>query len=580
VSGLAVTTTSDGVTPDVGSRYDGGEALLDALLAAGIEVVFSSPGSEWAPVWEAMARRGAGAEEAPAYHDLWHETTAVGMATGYALVSGQPAAVLLHAGAGLLQGASAIHGAQLAGVPMLICSSESITYGEREGVDPGSQWYRNLSIVGGPHGLVGGYVKWANQVGSVEVLSGMVVRAAELARRAPAGPVYLNVPLEVLLDPAPRREPHAPGPAGRRVSPTEEIEEVALSLARAQRPVILTESAGQEPGGYEALLALAEQLAIAVIEPQSAVCANFPRRHPLHQGSELGPARDADLILLVNCRAPFYPPSHRPPDAMIVAVDAVPQRPHIAYQALGADRYLEGDVGLTLAALAAAVREQDVDDAAVAVRRERLSDAHAKLSEKVAATEEQAAARSDAIEPALLVKRLRDLTPPATLFVDETITHSRLLRAHLDGERDSYIYVQGGLGQGLPVALGAKYAARERPVVLAIGDGAFIYNPVIASLSAARDLGLPLLIVIFNNRQYLSMKMNHLRFYPDGAAVSTGDFLGVDLGSQPELSAFASPFGMHAERVEDTSGLGPALERAYAAVASGNTAIVNVLLTK
>jgi acetolactate synthase I/II/III large subunit len=580
VSGLAVTTTSDGVTSDVGSGYDGGEALLDALLAAGIEVVFSSPGSEWAPVWEAIVRRGAAAEEAPAYHDLWHETTAVGMATGYALVSGQPAAVLLHAGAGLLQGASAIHGAQLAGVPMLICSSESITYGEREGVDPGSQWYRNLSIVGGPHGLVGGYVKWANQVGSVEVLSGMVVRAAELARRAPAGPVYLNVPLEVLLDPAPRRQPHAPGPAGRRVSLTEEIEEVALSLARAQRPVIITESAGQEPGGYEALLALAEHLAIAVIEPQSAVCANFPRRHALHQGSELGPARDADLILLVNCRAPFYPPSNRPPDAMIVAVDAVPQRPHIVYQALGADRYLEGDVGPTLAALALAVREQDVDQAVVAARRERLADAHTKAAGKLSGAEEQAAARSDAIEPALLVKRLRDLAPPTTLFVDETITHSRVLRAHLDGERDSYIYVQGGLGQGLPIALGAKYAARERPVVLAIGDGAFIYNPVIASLSAARDLGLPLVIVIFNNRQYLSMKMNHLRFYPDGAAVRTGDFLGVDLGTQPELSAFAAPFGMHAERVEEPSALGPALERAFAAVADGTTAIVNVLLTR
>ena len=565
--------------PDVAARYDGGEALLDALLAAGIDAVFSSPGSEWAPIWEAVVRRTAADEATPSYHDLWHETTAVGMATGYALVSRRPAGVLLHAGAGLLQGASAIHGAQLAGVPMILCSSESTTYGEREGVDPGSQWYRNLSVVGGPHGLVSGYVKWANQVGSVEVLAGMVVRAVELAQRSPEGPVYLNVPLEVLLEPAPRRALRPSAPAGRRVSPPEEIEEVAWKLARAERPVIVAESAGQEPGGYEALLALAEQLAIAVIEPQSAVCANFPRRHPLHQGSELGPMRDADVILLVNCRAPFYPPSDRPADATIVVVDAVPQRPHIAYQALGADVYLEGDVGPTLAALATAVREHGIDEAAVATRSERLADAHAAGASKIATTEEQAAARTDAIEPPLLIRRLRELAPPATLFVDETITHSRLLRAHLDGEPDSYIYVQGGLGQGLPVALGAKYAARERPVVLAIGDGAFIYNPVIASLSAARDLGLPLLIVIFNNRQYLSMKMNHLRFYPDGAAARSGEFLGVDLGSQPELSAFAAPFGMHAESVADPSGLAPALERAFEAVAGGTTAIVNVLVS-
>lgn len=565
---------------DSAARYDGGEALLDALVAAGIEVIFSSPGSEWAPVWEAVVRRAATGERAPAYHDLWHETTAVGMATGYCLVSGRPAGVLLHAGAGLLQGASAIHGARLAGVPMVICSSESTTYGEREGVDPGSQWYRNLSIVGGPHGLVEGYAKWANQVGSVEVLPGMVVRAVELAQRAPAGPVYLNVPLEVLLESAPRRDLHRAAPAGRRVSPPEEIEDVAQRLSRAQRPVILTESAGQEPGGYEALLTLAEELAIAVIEPQSAVCANFPRRHPLHQGSELGALRDADLILLVNCRAPFYPPSNRPPDATIVVVDAVPQRPHIVYQALGADRYLEGDVGSTLVALADAVREQGIDTAAVAARRERLAGSHAARSVKLIAAEEEAAARTDAIEPTLLVRRLRELAPPTTLLVDETITHSRLLRTHLDGEPDSYIYVQGGLGQGLPVALGARYAAPDRPVVLAIGDGAFIYNPVIASLSAARDLGLPLLIVIFNNRQYLSMKKNHLRFYPDGAAATSGDFLGVDLATQPELSAFAAPFGMHAESVDDPSALAPALERAFAAVAGGTTAIVNVHLTR
>jgi acetolactate synthase-1/2/3 large subunit len=580
VSGLAVTPTSDGVNSGIAARYDGGEALLDALLAAGIEVVFSSPGSEWAPVWEAIARRAAAGEAAPAYHDLWHETTAVGMATGYALVSRRPAGVLLHAGAGLLQGASAIHGAQLAGAPMIVCSSESITYGERDGVDPGSQWYRNLSVVGGPHTLVSGYVKWANQVGSVAVLPGMVVRAVELAERPPTGPVYLNVPLEVLLEPTPRAELRPSAPAGRRVSPSEEVAEVARRLTRAERPVIMTESAGQEPGAYEALFGLAELLAIAIVEPQSAVCANFPRENPLYQGAELGPARDADLILLVNCRAPFYPPSNRPSNATIVAVDAVPQRPHIVYQALGADQYLEGDVGLTLTALADAVREQGVDEAAVARRRERLGDAHAELAAKLAATEERAAADTGAIDPPLLVRQLREQAAPGTLFVDETITHSRLLRAHLRGEQDSYIYVQGGLGQGLPVALGAKYAARRRPVILTIGDGAFIYNPVIASLAAARDLGLPVLIVIFNNRQYLSMKMNHLRFYPDGAAVGTGDFRGVDLGTQPELSAFAAPFRMHAEHVEDPSELAPALERAFAALAGGTTAVVNVLVSR
>jgi acetolactate synthase I/II/III large subunit len=182
------------------NRLDGGEALLEAFRALGIELVISSPGSEWAPVWEALARQKTSAAAGPRYIDVWHETLAIDIAIGYTLYSGRMQAVLVHAGAGLLQGTCGIHGALLAEVPVLVCSAEAITYGERPGVDPGSQWYRNLSIVGGPHGLVNGIVKWANQVGSVETLYEMVKRAGELAQRTPRGPVYLNIPVEVLLD--------------------------------------------------------------------------------------------------------------------------------------------------------------------------------------------------------------------------------------------------------------------------------------------------------------------------------------------------------------------------------------------
>jgi acetolactate synthase-1/2/3 large subunit len=60
------------------------------------------------------------------------------------------------------------------------------------------------------------------------------------------------------------------------------------------------------------------------------VCGNFPRTHPLHAGRDIGPWMDeADLILLVNCRAPFYPPSRRPSKARIIVIDEVPQRPHV-----------------------------------------------------------------------------------------------------------------------------------------------------------------------------------------------------------------------------------------------------------
>jgi acetolactate synthase-1/2/3 large subunit len=474
----------------------------------------------------------------------------------------------------------AVHGALLAGVPMVVSSSESTTYGDGPGQDPGGQWYRNLSIVGGPHQIAQPFTKWSNEAASVHTLPTMVTRAAELAWRAPAGPAYLNVPLEILLEEWDGREAKPIVPPGSTHSSPEEVDPVAQLIREASNPVIVTETAGREAGGFEALVAFAEAWDIPVVEPDSAVCGNFPRTHPLHAGSDIGPWMDeADLILLVNCRAPFYPPSRRPSKATIVVIDEVPQRPHVVYQVLFADRYLEGNVANTLRQLAK--RAKDLDAEAVAVRRAAQEQRHADEQAAIAAAEAKAR-EAEGIDPVLVAATLRGLLEGRDgIVVDETITHSRVVKRHVQtADPDSYFYVQGGLGQGIAVALGVKLAAQERPVVLTIGDGAFTYNPVIPSYDASNAYELPLLIVVFNNRVYKSMNLNHRRFYPEGAAADTGEWLGTDLHRLPRLAAFAEPFGMHTETVDAPEALAPALERALKAVAEGTTAVVDVLVTR
>ncbi|MER7186954.1 thiamine pyrophosphate-dependent enzyme [Streptomyces hyaluromycini] len=561
-------------------RTDGGDAVVSAFNAAGADYVFCSSGSEWAPVWEALARRHRDGEPAPRYLDLTHETVAVGMATGYGLVERRPQGVLLHAAPGLLQGSMAVHGALLAGVPMVVASSESTTYGDAPGHDPGGQWYRNLSIVGGPHGIAQPFTKWSTEAASVHTLPVMITRAAELARRAPAGPAYLNIPLEILLEEWDGREAKPVVPPGSTHSSPEEVDPVAQLIREAANPVIVTETAGREAGGFEALVAFAEAWNIPVVEPDSAVCGNFPRTHPLHAGSDIGPWMDtADLILLVNCRAPFYPPSRRPSKAKIVVIDEVPQRPHVVYQVLFADRYLEGNVTNTLRQLTK--RAKDLDERAVEIRRAAQQERHTAEQSAIAAAEAKAA-EARGVDPVLVAATLRTLLHGQdAIVVDETITHSRVVKRHLrTADPDSYFYVQGGLGQGIAVALGVKLAAKERPVVLTIGDGAFTYNPVIPSYDASNAYELPLLIVVFNNRVYKSMNLNHRRFYPDGAAAETGEWLGTDLHRLPRLAAFAEPFGMHTDTVDTSEALAPALERALKAVAEGTTAVVDVLVTR
>jgi acetolactate synthase-1/2/3 large subunit len=559
---------------------DGGDALVTAFNAVGADYIFCSSGSEWAPVWESLARRHRDGLPCPRYLDLTHETVAVGMATGYGLIERRPQGVLLHAAPGLLQGSMAVHGALLAGVPMVVSSSESTTYGDGPGQDPGGQWYRNLSVVGGPHQIAQPFTKWSNEAASVHTLPTMVTRAAELAWRAPAGPAYLNIPLEILLEEWDGREAKPIVRPGSTHSSPEEVDPVAQLIREAANPVIVTETAGREAGGFEALVAFAEAWNIPVVEPDSAVCGNFPRTHPLHAGSDIGPWMDeADLILLVNCRAPFYPPSRRPSKATIVVIDEVPQRPHVVYQVLFADRYLEGNVANTLRQLAK--RAKDLDAEAVAVRRAAQEQRHADEQAAIAAAEAKAR-EAEGIDPVLVAATLRGLLEGRDgIVVDETITHSRVVKRHVQtADPDSYFYVQGGLGQGIAVALGVKLAAQERPVVLTIGDGAFTYNPVIPSYDASNAYELPLLIVVFNNRVYKSMNLNHRRFYPEGAAADTGEWLGTDLHRLPRLAAFAEPFGMHTETVDAPEALAPALERALKAVAEGTTAVVDVLVTR
>jgi acetolactate synthase-1/2/3 large subunit len=570
---------------------DGGEALLQAARDIGADYIFASSGSEWAPVWEALARADEAGAPGPVYVDTAHETVAVGMATGYAAVTGRGQVVLLHAGAGLLQGANAIHGALLTNAPMVVLSGESTTYGDTHGPDPGGQWYRNLSMVGGPQAFAAPFTKWSNGAFDASVVYDMVKRASEIAATAPAGPVYVNTPVEVLLSPwrpvaaSTRRV----APAGRAVASVSDIRTPVALLSTATNPVIAVESAGRDPEAFSALTELAELLAIPVVEPQSAVCANFPRDHPLHAGGDLGTlAAEADVVLLVGARAPWYPPRDKPGDATVIAIDDAPHREYMAYQVLTADHYVTGDIAHSLRALSAGVRTAGAafDPAAVEARRARLAAAFGKSEAARVAAEEKARGASDGpgspVDPVAVAAALRDLLPADAAVIDETITHSRTITRHLRASAPGrYRYVQGGLGQGIGVALGAKLAlGPDRMAVLTVGDGSWLYNPVPAGLMAAREQNLPLLVVVFNNGQYASMRGNHVREYPEGVAVRTKNFRGVDLSAQPDAAAVATAAGALGLTVSTAKELVPALEEAIAAVSGGQTAVVNVHLTR
>jgi acetolactate synthase-1/2/3 large subunit len=563
---------------------DGGDAILEAFRKLGIDYIICSPGSEWSPIWEALARADQTKTPSPGYIDCWHETLAIGIALGYTRATGRLQAVLLHSGVGLMQGSMGMHSARMGQVPMLIMSGEALSYGEAPEKDPGPQWYRNLSFVGGPHRIVDPIVKWSNQVTSPETLYEMVMRAGEMAQRGPKGPTYLNVPVENMMaqwNPPPYARMAPPAP--RTVSPEADIETLTDLLAAAKFPVVLTEYAGSDPDTYNALVAFCEANAVAVIETRSAAFANFPKDHAMYAGADVNTVlAETDLALLVRARAPWYPPSNRPKKGQVVVIDESPFRDDMVYQVMGADMYLEGFPSATLDALAKRAPAR-TDKALLDARRKRAAGLHDALAARITKAQNEAATKTGpkpGLDPIWAFKIVSDELPEDTVYVDELTTHSSVLTTNVAwNEFGRYFYVMGGLGQGLGVALGVKLANRDKFVAVFIGDGSFLYNPVLQGLGASRDNDLPLLIVICNNKHYAAMFQLLTKFYPDGAAITDNNIRGSHI-NHPDFSHVAQAFGGTGVDAANEAELRKALQDGIATVKSGRSAIVNMILSR
>ena len=198
-------------------------------------------------------------------------------------MTGRMQAVLLHAGAGLLMGSMAHPGSEKRRSPDAhhVGRVADLRRECRTSI-PAIQWYRFLGVVGGPQSLMAPIVKWASPRRPVsQTLYNSVVRAGEMAQRTPQGPVYLNVPRETMLHdvdtsrkscakPPPPPKTSASAKRYRRVSPR--------LLAAAHCPFIITDSAGRDPEAFSELVALADLMAIPVIESRTAPSAIFQPR--------------------------------------------------------------------------------------------------------------------------------------------------------------------------------------------------------------------------------------------------------------------------------------------------------------
>jgi acetolactate synthase I/II/III large subunit len=524
----------------------GAEVLLRMLGAMGVERIFASPGSDWAPLWEALAYPHTDA--VPQYVSVRHEETAVAMASGYAKSTGKLPAVLLHTTVGTLHAAMALRIAKHERVPMVVMAGESVTFSESPSLKLGRQWLRLLTDLGGPARLAEPTVKWSFGLNSSELLPQTVQRACQLAMHAPRGPVFVSVPIEYLMAemaqplPPPVALPSAPA-ANHTV-----LDELAKLLIEAKNPIIITEEAGRDPAAVRALVALAEKLGAPVAEAWQPYYLNFPRDHPLYAGVAVermqSLVEEADLVLLAECVMPWHPPSALPgPGTKVVALGEDPLRSNLPHWGIRADMVVPGELRTTLEELLERIPN----------RGQGPIRSHAGLPQA-----------KEAMNNAWIAEQLNAVMSKDGVVVNETITHrlelvQRLTRLAPGGFYEASF---GGLGMGLSLALGVKHAQPERPVFCTIGDGAFHYNPVVACFGASQELGLPIAVVLFDNGGYLSQKTDVVTHYPQGAAVRSGRFAGTAITPRPDYAKLAEAYGGHGEKVTSPREVRPALQRA------------------
>jgi acetolactate synthase-1/2/3 large subunit len=555
------------------------EAYLELLAARGVEYLFANAGTDFAPLIEAWAKRLAQGAALPKPVTVPHETPAVAMAHGYAMVTGRPQAVMVHVIVGAANALAGLMNASRVGVPMLF------TAGRNPITEAGLPGARNRPIHWAQESfdqaaLAREFVKWDYELRNFVQLETVVDRALAIAQAEPQGPVYLTLPREVLAEahesfeyaPASR----APKPVSTMAGP-EAIAEAATVLAAASRPLIIAKAAGRDPAAVPALVALAEALGAPVVD-QFHTHVNFPQDHELHGGFDATPyLADADAIVIVESDVPWFPALKAPrAEARLIQVAVDPLFSRYPIRGFGADVALPGAPRLTLAALADALRAR-LDGNTVAERRQKTA---AAGRERRAAAEARARAlKGDTpIDMAWLSRCVGDVVDDRTIVVNEYDLDASQACFRRPG---TYFGSpsSGGLGWGVGAALGAKLGKPDHTVICTVGDGAYIFGAPTAAHWVARAYDIPVLWIVFNNRAWNAVKRAVTSHAPDGWAKRTGMPL-TELDPPPDYEMVCQASGGWAEKVEDPAALPGALRRALEVVRGGRQALLNVICKK
>jgi benzoylformate decarboxylase len=544
----------------------GRQAFLEILKQEGVQCFFGNPGTTELPIMDVLA-----GQKEIRYFLALHEGVAISMADGYSVASGQLSAVNVHVSPGLGNSMGMLYNAYKAGAPIILTAGQH----DQSFLITEPILWSNLAEVARP------YVKWSYEIHRLEDLPRAVHRAAKIATTPPAGPVFLSLPMDVLksegeidlglptrIDPRLRASPSA-------------LEAAADMLCKARNPVIIAGDAVARGDAHAELIRVAELLGAPVYQQTVSGTCNFPASHPL----SLGPLpriqkvtrnalEKADVLFSVGADLMTMSlPSEAepvPPGLDIIHLHLDPWEIGKNYPAKLA---ILGDPKENLPELEKALHARSNSERRkeAKLRMEQTGKAKEKAFADLKEKAKEEKGRIP-ITPLVLMEAICESLPASAVLVDETISSGRGLRVFLKSEDpQSYFGMRGGgIGWGIPAALGVKLALPERPVVALIGDGSAMYS--FQGLWTAARYGLAVVFLICNNRSYRILKERTHAL--EGFSAKSDSYIGMDL-EQPEIDfiSLARALGVPAERCEK---VGEVKKLIHHALALGGPFLIDV----
>lgn len=558
------------------------EAYLSVLKDRGVSRLFVNAGTDFAPFVEAYARQKQSGLDFPELVVCAHENLAMSMAHGAYLGDGRLQAVMVHTSVGTANAVCGVFNAATDRIPILLAAGRSPLFedsvlGSRDGsIHWAQEMYDQAS-------MVREFVKFDYELRDGVQVDAVLDRAIDIAMTAPRGPVYLSLPREVLARDASGDSGASSdsGASRHNATPTDAapaadaVGRLADLLADASFPVFVTASSGTDPQVPALLGQLCDEYSIGLLESRPR-CYNVATDHPLHIGYDLRAAPDADVLCFLDMDVPWISASAMPPDGAVV-VQSGPDPHYSKYpiRTQRSDLSITTSTGNLLAALAAAMpgRSGRID------KRRRAAIEQAADSSRTRAGERLAAVGR---EEGPITKAFMNWALAQVLPQDASVVSEYWARPDLLPRRGPLSYFgtppAGGLGWGLPAAIGLKLARPERTVISAVGDGAYLFANPAACHHAMAMHDIPVLTVVCANRKWTAVQGSALGMYPGGHAAGAGQLTPLaELGPPVAFEQYAAASGGHGEAVDHRQDLVPALRRALHAVqAEHRQAVVNV----